>query len=210
MSVVALSGWGQPFDALREIAPQAAHVDYARASSVEKALDTLAGYAPRCVIGWSLGGQMAVRAIIKGIWKPERLVLIAAPFRLKKNLTMAKFRENFLKNPERALSKGYALIAHEDTRGEHVRQYLEEARKRLPAHDWLYWLEALSMHNFEVEDLKRFPQTTLLHGDRDAVIGLDQSKAFQQALPGAALHVFKGCGHAPHWHDAERVRGLLC
>ncbi len=210
MSIIALSGWGQPPDALREVAPNAQFVDYARAGTVERALDTLAGYAPRCVIGWSLGGQMAARAIVKGIWKPELLVLIAAPFKLTHNLTLAKFRDNFRRDPERALKKGYALIAHEDTNAAHIQKYLEDAKKRLPAHDWLYWLEALATHGFEPGEMKHFPRTILLHGDRDAVVGLEQSQAFAKALPQAELHVFEGCGHAPHWHDEARVRGLLC
>lgn len=210
MTVIALSGWGQPADALREVVPHATYIDYAGAASAEAALEMLAEYKPSCVVGWSLGGQMAARAIVEHVWKPERLVLIAAPYRMRNSLTLAKFRENFLRDPVRALAKGYSLIAHKDTHGGDVEIHLQAARQRLPEHDWLYWLEELAEHGFEPESLAHFPRTVLLHGDRDAVVGLEQSHEFLKALPDAELHIFEGCGHAPHWHDAERVKAFLC
>ena len=82
MKTLALSGWGQPYDALKELLPDAKHMDYARYDTPEAALsamaDTAMGY--KRIVGWSLGGQLAVRAIAAGLVMPEKLVLIATPF----------------------------------------------------------------------------------------------------------------------------------
>lgn len=217
VSVLALSGWGQPHDALEAVAPGARHVDYA-GGTLEQAMDTLAGYADaRTVIGWSMGGMLAVRAVAAGVLRPERLVLIATPYQFARTPAralgmpqdvLAQYRENFVRSPERTLQKSYALIAHGDARAERVQPQLQAARARLPGHDWLYWLDVLAAGSAQGLDLQGFPPTVLVHGDRDAVIRLEQSEAFARALPQAALHVFEGCGHAPHWHDGARLMRL--
>ena len=82
MKTLTLSGWGQPFDTLSHLAPGAHAVDYAHAANASEALRMIAsqGGDAELVIGWSLGGQLAARAVAEGLLSPRLLVLIAAPF----------------------------------------------------------------------------------------------------------------------------------
>jgi pimeloyl-[acyl-carrier protein] methyl ester esterase len=219
MKTVALSGWGQPHDALRAIAPDAVHVPYAGAESVEQAFALLAPHRDaQTLIGWSMGGQMAVRAVADGVLKPKLLVLIATPFQFIRNTPagvgmppdiFAQYSDNYRRNPERTLNKSYALIAHNDKNADTVWEYLAEARLRIPQADWQRWLEWLSDYSCHSLDFSQFPLTLLLHGSEDVVVSPLQSQAYRDRLPCSELRMLEGCGHAPHWHDSERVRGLI-
>jgi len=248
-SIMTLSGWGQPHDALAAIAPEATHVDYARHTSVLGALADIAARANEhdMVVGWSLGGQLAVRAIAAGMFRPKQLVLIATPFQFvatpQRSLGMKrdlydKFRGNYARHPERTLHKAWELIHKGDTNADEVRRYLSRARNSpLPlwegagggglldkelsedtpppqpsptrgegeSIDWLHWLELLDGFSFDETHLADFPPTLLIHGDRDVVVELKQSRRLADAIPQARLMILEGCGHAPHWHDVEGV-----
>lgn len=219
MRILAISGWGQPHDALSSIAPDATHVDYAQLSNAEAALAAIAKAAAGhdLVVGWSLGGQLAVRAIAAGMITPKKLVLIATSFRFvkKKNGigmprdTFQMFRDNYAANPERTLKKAWELIAYNDTREQEVKRHLaRQDMKKALAGNWLAWLDDLEHFSCEGLVFKDFPSTLLIHGDCDAVVRHEQSQRFMEALPEARLVTIPGCGHAPHWHDAAEMQRL--
>lgn len=220
MRILTLSGWGQPHDALAAIAPDATHVDYAQYPAIEEALAHIAEVAQGhdAVIGWSLGGQLAARAIGIGMSRPRKLTLIATPFKLVhdgKNGSMGrgtheKFRDNYAANPDRTLRKAYELIAHGDSRAAEVRGYLSRHdRQSVLSNDWLSWFDRLKDLSAENLDFSLFPPTLLVHGENDAVAGAAQAERFAAALPKATLALWKGCGHAPHWHDPAALAALI-
>lgn len=219
--ILTLSGWGQPHDALTAVAPGATHFDYTPYATIEEALAAIAreASAHEVVIGWSLGGQLAARAVADRLIRPKKLVLIAAPFQFvaEKNDTLGmprftydKFRDNYAKNPERTLKKAWELIHKDDVNSDIVRAQLEQYD---PVHelekDWLRWLALLDGFSFEGAALSHFPPTLLLHGDRDLVSSHAQSERFAKALPAAKLITYKGAGHAPHLHDTKAVRTAI-
>ncbi len=225
MHIACLSGWGQPADALASIIPPSAtsitHIDYARHESANAALLHIAEKAKGCdmVVGWSLGGQLALRAIASGIFHPSRLVLIAAPFQFVKNAALPlgmprdlfeKFRDNYDKTPLATLKKAWELISKDDSNAQTVRNHLLATDKEeLLTKNWGNWLQILE--NFTCKDLytAESPPTLLIHGDRDLVVYPEQSEKMLTILPRARLETFPGCGHAPHWHDAARVQSLI-
>ncbi len=221
MKVITLSGWGQPHDALAAIAPGAAHIDYAHYQSVETALAHIAGQAKghELVIGWSLGGQLLVRAVAAGMFRPKKLVLIATPYQFvathKNRLGMKrdlydKFRDNVSRNPERAMRKAWELIHKGDTNDLYVRAQLErQDKKKLLEKNWLHWLDLLDGFGFDEARLAGFPPTLLIHGDRDVVVAPEQSRHFADAISQAKLAIIEGAGHAPHWHDTAAVKALI-
>jgi pimeloyl-ACP methyl ester carboxylesterase len=221
MRVLTLSGWGQPHDALGVLAPGATHVDYARCAGVEEALAELAeeGRGHDVVIGWSLGGQLAVRAVAAGMLRPAALVLIAAPFRfvatpqqpigMKRDL-YDKFRANYARHSERTLEKAWELVVKDDGRAEQVRAHLgKQDRLAVLEKDWLGWFDRLDGFGCEELPMEHFPSTLLIHGERDVVVNVEQSRCFAAALPQARLEILSQCGHAPHWHDSEYVQRLI-
>jgi len=221
MRTLCISGWGQPHDALISIAPDATHFEYAHHNSPEEAIAALieAAQSYERIIGWSLGGQLAVRAISQGLIKPKKLVLIGVPFQFvrdkKLNLGMPRdtydiFCANYAENPERTLKKSWNLIAYGDVREVQVKAYLTTlGRKKMLEKNWHRWLEYLN--GFSCADLNfaHFPPTLLIHGDKDAVVWHEQSQHFVKHLPHSTLETFIGCGHAPHWHDAKKVSELI-
>ncbi|MDE3016341.1 MAG: alpha/beta fold hydrolase [Pseudomonadota bacterium] len=216
--ILTLSGWGQPHDALEAVAPGATHVNYAKHGSAEAALSAIAdtGRGYDTVIGWSLGGQLAVRAVAAGMLAPKKLVLIAAPFQFVGGEagmgrdTYKKFRDNYAKNPARTLDKAWALIHQGDTRVGYIEKQLEAQDKNaVLRHDWLRWLEAMEDFSFSDIPLAGMPKTLLIHGGADVVVAPQQSRYFAKMLPQAELMMLPGAGHAPHWHDTEAVAAAI-
>lgn len=216
--ILTLSGWGQPHDALKSIAPGATHIDYAGYGSVEAALAAIAdaGRGHDTVIGWSLGGQLAARAIAAGSLKPKRLVLIAAPFRFVGGEigmgpdTYKKFCDNYARNPARTLTKAWALIHQGDTHAGYVEKQLEAQDKNaVLQQDWLRWLDEMDGFSFSAIPLTGMPETLLIHGEKDVVVTPGQSRHFAKLLPQAKLITLAGAGHAPHWHDTQAVAAAI-
>jgi pimeloyl-[acyl-carrier protein] methyl ester esterase len=221
MRSVTLTGWGQPHDALSVIAPGATHIDYTRHDTVEAALEAIAdqGKHAELVIGWSLGGQLAVRAIAAGMLMPRKLVLIGAPFQFVKSPQLAlgmprdayeKFCENYAKNPERTLDKAWELVVKDDRREAQIRLHLEAHDKsQMLASDWLKWLTLLDGFSCEHLPFAHFPPTLLVHGEKDVVVDAKQAEFFAKAIRASRIDLWADCGHAPHWHDSDRLRQLI-
>ena len=221
LRILALSGWGQPHDALSDLAPNARHVDYARHSSAHAALLDIKAHNPEpdILLGWSLGGQLAVRSVADGLIRPRKLVLIATPFQFVKNpklpLGMPRdvfdtFRDNYSNAPERTLRKAWELIALDDTQAGTVRSHLSKQDKQtVLAKDWLQWLNILETFSCDGLHMADFPPTTLIHGEADLVVHHEQVLGFCERIPHAKLWSLAGCGHAPHWHDADLVKQVM-
>ena len=218
MKTVTLSGWGQPHDALFVLAPDALHIDYASAANVNEAIEKIAiqAYDAHCVIGWSLGAQLAVRAIAGGYISPKRLLLIAPPFQfvadreiphgMKPDL-YEKFADNYKNNPARTLKKAWELLVKDDSNEEGVRGYIAQQNpQNMLAYDWKRWLDELEAYSCKRLDFSAMPPTLIVHGDKDVVISIEQSRHFANLLPDVTLHTIPGCGHAPHWHAPEKIR----
>jgi pimeloyl-ACP methyl ester carboxylesterase len=47
------------------------------------------------------------------------------------------------------------------------------------------------------------------HGDADAIVDIETGRHIAALVPGAALSVYAGIGHAPFWEDAERFNREL-
>lgn len=218
MSIMTLSGWGQPHDALKVVAPEAFHLDYADYGNINEALAAIGnlGRTHDIAIGWSLGGQLLVRAVAEGVFKPKKLVLIAAPFQFVTTAqsplgmgqdTFDKFRNNFAADPSRTLDKAWELLMVDDKHHDKIRHVLAGHNKQnVLAKDWLKWLHWLDGYSCHHLPMRHFPPTLIVHGDKDAVVFMEQSRQFAKVIPGSTLHIVKDCGHAPHWHDTELLQ----
>jgi pimeloyl-[acyl-carrier protein] methyl ester esterase len=218
MKILALSGWGQPHDALADIAPDATHFDYANYTAIDAALAGIVQEAKRhdAIIGWSLGGQLAVRAIATGLMNPEKLILIGVPFQFVRSNgarigmprdQFDKFRDNYAKNAQKTLKKAWELIILGDNNPEYVKNRLEKYDKAsVMDKNWLGWLDMLDGFSCNELDFSNFPSSLLLHGEKDSVVNHSQSLEFSRVIPQVKLISFSGAGHAPHLHDTETVK----
>lgn len=216
MRTVTLAGWGQPYDALNHLAPDAIAIDYAHAANASEAMRMIAAEAKDAerVIGWSLGGQLAVRAIAAKLLQPKQLVLIATPYQFVVDgigrETFEKFFANYKTNPRRTLHKAWELLHYEDSQADYISDQLAEFDKdQVLAKDWLRWLSLLGEFSCEALDFTGFPPTLLVHGKRDVVVPCAQSERMAARIAGAQLELWDECGHAPHLHDAQRLKKLI-
>jgi esterase/lipase len=107
--ILCLSGWGQKFDSLEQVFSESFFVssfDYSRLNGVEEFFTEIESQKlnPDIVIGWSLGGQLAIRLIERKILQPKLLILLAPPFQMVKDsriqagMAKATFEEFYQKN----------------------------------------------------------------------------------------------------------------
>ena len=219
MKILALSGWGQPHDTLFDIAPEnTTHFDYTDYTTIESALMAIAQQAKNhdAVIGWSLGGQLAVRAVASGLMLPKKLVLIGVPFQFvhsdKIKIGMPrdkfqKFRDNYAKNAQHTLAKAWELIVLNDKNSDYVRaQFTKYNQNVMLEKNWLHWLDMLDGFSCGELDFSQFPPSLLLHGVQDAVVEHTQAHEFAKVIPQAKHIIMENAGHAPHWHDTQFVK----
>ena len=220
MKTIAFSGWTRPPALMNMLGEDIVAVDYAPHRSLPDFFGELAARHADAdhVIGWSLGGQLAVRAIALGVLRPKRLTLISAPYQFvacdaflhgMAPPVYAMFRESYLRNTPKTVGKFAALIAKGDRHMHRVLQQLAGHHRADDTDRWLWWLEDLAAFSCRALALDHFPPTLLIHGREDAIVPPMQSEAFAAALPAAALHLLEGCGHAPHLHDSETIRNLI-
>lgn len=221
MKILALSGWGQPHDTLSDVVSNATHFDYADYKTIDEALAAIAKEAKShdAVIGWSLGGQLAVRAIASGLMNPKKLVLIGAPFQFVHSGDakigmprdkFQKFRDNYERNAARTLAKAWELIVLNDKNPDYVRAQFEKYNQSsMLEKNWLHWLDMLDGFTCKNLDFSQFPPSLLLHGAQDAVVEHSQAHEFVKLIPQAKHIIFEDAGHAPHWHDTQAVKNHI-
>ncbi len=218
MNMLTLSGWGQPHDALSVIMADAEHFDYTNYKTIEKALEGIAckAHLHDVIIGWSLGGQLAVRTILKGLIRPKKLILVAVPYQFvqtdESKIGMPrdkfeKFRSNYENNPARTLAKAWELIALNDKNSDKVRIAMgKKSKDQMLEKDWLHWLDMLDGFSFKNIDLSLLPPTLIIHGTHDNVVDFSQSYEFIKSIPQARHIIIEGAGHAPHFFDETLIQ----
>lgn len=213
MNTVLLSGWTQPSDALAHLEQGATLFDYSDYPDVDSAVAALRALNPARIIGWSLGGQLALRAIAIGALSPRHLTVIAAPLQFigdekRKGMdptTYQLFRESYAKDPVRTMARFHALLAKGDSAAKHVMVRLSHHSQAANTARWLPWLDALAAARLDVSTLASAPPTLIIHGMNDAIVPVAQSEALADALPEVTLAIWADAGHAPHVHDGPRL-----
>lgn len=215
MSVLCLTGWQQPADALANIAPDATHFDYAAYDNAEAMFAALPK-APGLAIGWSLGGQVLVRAVAGGHIKPGHLVLLGAAFQwiADADFTLGvprevadEVRENYRRDARAMLGGFHALIALGDTHEKDIARGLDTTVRVWK--NGAFWLEELARTSCRTLDFGNFPPTTIVHGLKDKVITAMSATAYARRIAQSQLHVWPLCAHAPHLHDPQTLRHLV-
>lgn len=218
MKCITFTGWGQPADALACIAPGAEHFPYVAYKDKAGFLSSLGPLKTSydVVIGWSLGGQLALQAVDQGILSPKLMVLIATPFQFIESETLGcgvyrnvfeKFKHDYVKSPVAMLKRFNTLIAHNDTQEKAVLQKMGQDTAHTD--EWLGWLEVLGEYSCQDMLFNNVPSTLIIHGRNDTVVDVGQASVFLPFIKKSRIHIMEGCGHAPHLHDAGKVKALI-
>lgn len=235
--VVLLHGWGADGSVWKDMAERLAarHRPHApelpgygahsagSADSLEQIAVVMARAAPsRChVVGWSLGGQVALAWARREPRQVERLALIATtpcfarrpdwPHAVAPEL-LAEFRSAVGSDKDGALQRFVSLQAKGD---ENARLVLRRLRDGLvaggeTARPALERGLQILLEGDLRESLGAIRQPTLvIHGDRDAVVPLAAGEYLSRRLPAARLLALRGAAHAPFLSDPTGVAAAL-
>ena len=223
-SILCLSGWGQNFKSLEasfsENILQKLNISSLNYSSFEGFLKLKESLKfpsnPDVIIGWSLGGQIALRLIQNKIFTPQLLVLIAPPFQMVKDSriqagmsqkTYNEFFNNLSQAPDATLKKFSILSIMNDKNKSQIMKNLEisdENHQKL-----LIWLQELKDFSCFDFDFTNMPPTLFYIGAGDMVVHNSQSKYFADRINDFELHIFDNCGHAPHLSNKELFNEIL-
>lgn len=210
---LTFSGWGQKHTSLQNICGNnATHIHYAKHSSIDALFDALKNTETDLVIGWSLGGQLALRAINEGIIRTKKLVLLATPFQFIKSNDLKcgmskdnfeEFKTSYQTQPEKTLQRFAQLIAKNDT---HQKNIAKTLLTNFETHEnWVYWLNQLGKFSCKEINFNTIPDTLIIHGIDDTIVDFSQTSLFMPFIPPNQILSFDKCGHAPHLHDTNKV-----
>lgn len=222
--IACLSGWGQKFDCLEDSFCQEIrqkyrinslnYSNYSNFSEFSESLNSVAN--PDVLVGWSLGGQIALRLILKKIFNPKILILIAPPFQMIKDekiqagmsqKTFNEFYINLKTAPNATLKKFSILTAMSDKNRSEILKNLkiEDSNQ----HNLLNWLDELrNFSGFDVE-LNEMPPTQYIIGLGDTIVHPSQASYFQERIKNIEVSYFDNCGHAPHLSNNRRFNEVL-
>ncbi len=212
MNTLTLSGWTQPSDALARRMPGSTWFDYSDYPSAEASFEGLQQFADMpYIVGWSMGGQLALRAIAAGILKPRHLTLIASPWQFVSDYgmggrTFELFRDTYAKDAAAHKERFHALIAKGDKHEQRILGELEHHEDVENTARWLPWLQELASYSFDKDKHLYLPPTLLIQGENDTIVRLPQALKFQKELPQITLSRWADTGHAPHISDPQRLR----
>lgn len=224
-NIICLSGWGQKFDSLECIFQDqrfdpffVQSLNYSKFDDCDKFFADVSSknLDADIVVGWSLGGQLAIRLIEQQILKPKTLILIAPPFQMVKdeNITAAmtqktfvQFRQNFADAPDKTLKQFSILTAMNDKNASQIARTLDVSNDNFD--NLLSWLDELKRFNCFNTDFNKMPRTIFLQGAGDMIVHASQAGYFQERISDFTLETFKNCGHAPHINDIDRVRKII-
>ncbi|MBU6140947.1 MAG: alpha/beta hydrolase [Proteobacteria bacterium] len=218
---LCLSGWGQKSDSLEFIFSESFFVssfDYSRFDSVENFFSEIEAQKinPEILVGWSLGGQLAIRLIEKKILQPKLLILLAPPFQMIKDAriqagmakaTFDEFYKNFSTAPTQTLKQFAILTSMNDRNAAEIARSLDISDGNFE--QLKFWLKELERFSCFDVDFSQMPRTLYFHGAGDMITHISQSEYFRDRFKNLRLEVFKNCGHAPHLSNLQDLRKII-
>lgn len=219
--ILCLSGWGQKFDSLEHVFNESFFVqsfNYSKLNNVEKFFAEVESQKinPEILVGWSLGGQLAIRLIEKKIIQPKLLILFAPPFQMIKDSriqagmaqkTFDEFYKNFSASPTQTLRQFAILTSMNDRNAKEIAKTLDVSEENF---DQLkFWLKELERFSCFDVDFSNMPRTLYFHGAGDMIVHISQAEYFCQRIKNLRFEIFKNCGHAPHLSDLNSLRKII-
>jgi pimeloyl-ACP methyl ester carboxylesterase len=162
------------------------------------------------LVGHSLGGWMALRAVLSGAVRPRALILINPGGAMLARELWGPFRE-LLSGRDRAAAARYLKVAfHRAPLA--LRLFPDEVTRAMAAPACRGILDAVSEPDFLREsELGRLDvQARIVWGDADRLLPEGTLEFFRRALPRAEVVILPGSGHLPHLETPRALaRALL-
>lgn len=233
--VVLLHGWGYTAGVWRDLAARLAPrmrvhvpdlpgyggVPVCSPYSLETIADTLARAAPRrcSVVGWSLGGEIALAWARRAQRQVQRLVLIATTpcFVARPGWPCAtapsvlrEFGRALVADRAGTMARFAAVQARADSRARQVTGVLQRLSEQSPPTDVLAkGLTVLSNGDLRRELPMVGQPALVLHGAHDHIVPPAAGRRLAAALPDARFVLLRACAHAPFLSQPGRVARAL-
>jgi len=176
---------------------------------------------PCILIGWSLGGMLAMQLAHRWRGKLAGLVLVSSTpcFRVKPDWEPGcsgeqfhAFEQALERDPDKLLGQFFTLMLHGDTvsRGR-FNAIAKEAvdRKHPPLTEALRsGLKLLDTLDLRAQLVDISIPTLVVHGTHDQVAPVEAGRYLAGHIPGARLHIM-ACGHAPHLTQDKTFNAYL-
>lgn len=203
MKIMTFTGWGQhpaALDGLADVmgADEIVHAAYQQQPDITKALAALKVKEVDVVIGWSLGGQVAMQALLEGKVVAKHLVLVSVPFQFTGGDGMpVEEYEAFCGHFEADAAKALKHLERVMLEGDEEELVLPEPAPTAHAGAWLRWLG-------EKKAWKPAPvkEVSIVQGREDRVVPSQQAGRWWMLMPKAEVHLIGGCGHVPQLHKS--------
>ncbi len=230
--ILSFCGWGQSSQSLNPLflkfflTHQIVNFDYTKFSNIAECFSAVQNlikleetFNPEVIVGWSLGGQIACRLVVKGILKPKLLILISTPFQFVKSrlisVAMPKksfdtFRQNFENNFSKTLEKFSLLMMLNDKRAKELARNLNITQENYQ--NLVFWLDELSRFSCYDLDFTKFPidtKTLILQGEDDLVVHQSQALIFANKINNSRLEILPQCGHCPHITNFTQLENII-
>ena len=227
-SCVLISGWSMNSDIFDWLMPGLAQyfqvylADHEQLSgTIEDAADQLAEQLnftqPALIIGWSLGGNIALELAARHPDKVAGLCLLACtpsfiarddwPQGLASD-TFSQFQQGLKDNTNKTLRRFDLLQTQGDKQQGNLSKALQDYRKQQKP--WsqadlergLVWLETLDQRTL----IKKLPQRQLwCFGNADQLVNIDTADAVQKLNPAASIITIEHSGHLPFLNKPDQI-----
>ncbi len=191
---------------------------------LETQITNLTQHQPVVIIGWSLGGQLALalqqRANIQQHLAGLVLVSTTPAFRQQPDWfhgcsdeVWQGFSEAAAQQDSKLMQRFFQMMLHGDvlTRSERNSIAKEALNKREPAtfEALQQGLELLSSLDLRQELQQIDTPTLVIHGQQDVIVPVEAGLYLAEHLPHSTSHIFQECGHAPFLTHHAKFNQLL-
>lgn len=161
------------------------------------------------LLGWSLGGMVAMELARRCPQQVKRLILVGGTPQFCADdswptampaTTLAEFARGLQADPDKTLRRFLTLQVHSSRNAPQVLRKLQgQLARRQAAHPTALenGLNILSRNNLRPHLQQIHCPVLLLHGDQDQLVPLAAAATLCRLLPHARLISFAGAGHAP-------------
>jgi len=238
--IVLLHGWGSGSQSWQPLIPALQNIanvialdlpGFGESQSIpEFTLDAvvplIAAQLPeKCMlIGWSLGGMLAVQIAARYPQKISHLITLAANVKFVASrdyetamplVVNRQFNKSFVSDPQATLKLFSGLLAQGDA---NERALLKQVRALVePDKMNLNWQQALELLS-QLDNREAFAQLTLpgLHvlAEKDDLVPAVAAQSLTQLNPQQSVQVISGAAHALHWSQpvlvAQTIQNFVC